>query len=199
MVWCRTSLLGFYLALVALYSVGFILSLSFPKDFYTTLFAEFNANFDLYSPVSCENRLQHQIRRNYSRHPVTRKESAFLEQCDTSGIRVAICHPTLFVTEDGTFRLDRIFGFVSYYRLLGFDHVFLWYEQNILNSTGVSAKQWETLLSLPYVTMSLYTPTGSKEEREYHGQSLVQTMCREERRFAGLYDWYVTNRTFVVS
>jgi Glycosyl transferase family 2 len=115
--------------------------------------------------------------RNYMMHPVTETESNFISNMTTvehakkmnhttNNLKVAVCHPTMF----GDIVLDTHFAWVSYYRLLGFDHIFLWYEGNISK-----LPRFDELAALPYVTLTLRNNSGSKEV--YHGQSRVEKEC----------------------
>ena len=123
----------------------------------------------------------------------------------------AVCHPTLF----GDVKFHRVLSFVSYYRLLGFQHVFLWIERRSSSSTNTTTTsqqhrrrrrgggvswtplQYQQLQSLKYVTLTEYNTTTSssisssknKNRIDYHGQSAVQDMCRSDPNFAANYDW----------
>jgi hypothetical protein len=94
-------------------------------------------------------------------------------------LRVAICHPTIFINKTSTNEaksvfLRRFLNFVSYHRLLGFEHFFFWYEANI-----AELPLFDTLRALPYVTMTEYiAPKGHLVYgKAYHGQLLVQELC----------------------
>jgi len=113
--------------------------------------------------------------RSFTLKPITAQESALLTQQDKSGITAAVCHRTLF----GDIHLDPLFAFVSYYRLMGFDHIFFWYRANI-----AEIPRFQELYSLPYVTMTEYNGTGNK-----HGQGESEAMCLGEAKYAAKYDW----------
>ena len=136
-------------------------------------------------------RLHH---RNFETHPVTSEESQILTNQDPYNFTAAICHPTIHgkITS-----MDRFFAFVSYYRLLGFDHIFMWYKKESLNNL------WEDfvrLSNLSYVTMTEFVVDDddgggdksgrrNKDELKYHGQSQVQKACIDQPEFGLLYDW----------
>jgi len=111
--------------------------------------------------------------RSFTLHPITAQESEALTLQDKSGITAAICHPTLF----GDIPLDPLFAFVSYYRLLGFDHVFFWYQPTIANLS-----RFDELNRLPYVTMTPYMGHASE-----HGHAQVEQQCLSH--YAANYDW----------
>lgn len=123
-------------------------------------------------------KLFNQDGRNFTTLPLTPNEDARLRQCDSSGISAAICHPTLFGTD---IQLARLFAFCSYYRLLGFDHIFFWHTPEIR-----TLEHFHELQSLPYVTLTEYTP---KEGEKYYGQRQVMEMCLNDAQFAASYDW----------
>jgi len=118
-----------------------------------------------------------QVNRNFASNPITAQESLLLRQQDKSGITAAVCHRTLF--GDNNVHLDPLFAFVSYYRLLGFDHIFFWYRPNIAN-----LPHFVELRNLPYVTMTEYTGGGVE-----HGQAIVEEQCMSNASFAASYDW----------
>ena len=113
--------------------------------------------------------------RNYTQRPVTAEESAYLTFYDTSGITAAVCHRTLH----NKILLDPFFAFVSYYRLLGFDRIFIWYKPEIAD-----LDRFEELQSLPYVTMAMYNGTAVKD-----GQEIVQDQCMQDTAYGRNYDW----------
>jgi hypothetical protein len=121
--------------------------------------------------------------RNYSSHPITAAESRYLDHqkqqlpAKFSNITTAICHRTLF----GNATIPKIFSFVSYYRLLGFDHIFFWYRPNI-----TQVPHFDELNALPYVTMTEYTGTPGKRT---HGQVEVEHECLSQAKFAANYTW----------
>jgi hypothetical protein len=62
-----------------------------------------------------------------------------------SNITTALCCKALF----GEIDLSRVASWVAYYRLLGFDHIFLFHQDIIANYPGL-----DVLHSLPYVTLT---------------------------------------------
>jgi hypothetical protein len=75
--------------------------------------------------------------------------------------------------------MHRVFNFVSYYRLLGFDHIFFWYRP------GIDQKpRFDELNALPYVTMTEYTGGGVHD-----GQMEVEQACLSRTEFATNYTW----------
>jgi hypothetical protein len=122
--------------------------------------------------------------RNYSSHPITAAESRYLHRqkqqlpAKYSNITTAVCHPTLF----GKVTIPKIFSWVSYYRLLGVDHIFFWYRPYI-----AQRPYFDELKALPYVTMTEYN--GTAHHREYHGQAHVEHECLSQAQFAANYTW----------
>ncbi|KAL3815270.1 hypothetical protein ACHAXA_001882 [Cyclostephanos tholiformis] len=116
--------------------------------------------------------------RDFLTEPITSLEDAALRASATSNITAAVCHPTLF----GNITLNRILSFVSFYRLLGFGHIFFWYEEESLAWSPTSS----FLGNLSYVTLS---PNSHSQRGGYHGQNEVQHSCRTEAQFGASYDW----------
>lgn len=117
--------------------------------------------------------------RNYAAHPVTAQESAFLEaHYNNSGIRVAVCHPTIHEETN----LTAFFRFVSYYRLLGFNHIFSWYLPGVVNLTG-----FDVLEQLPYVTLI----PGGGSRKSWYNQESIQRECFKSEKYAKNYDWAI--------
>jgi len=133
--------------------------------------------------------------RNYTHTPVSAEESTRLNlsyQRDNLTVpTAAVCHPTLY----GKISLPRVFSFVSYYRLLGFDHIFLWYHNSVVqHANHTSRGDWEQLQSLPYLTLTEFHPRQVAERYgssalEYYGQGLVQDWCTSNASFGASYDW----------
>eukprot|EP00804_Cyclotella_cryptica_P018775 CCRYP_007261-RA/>CCRYP_007261-RA protein AED:0.02 eAED:0.02 QI:111/1/1/1/0/0/2/938/388 len=122
-----------------------------------------------------------QTPRSFLTHPITHEEHRLLSLRNVhKNVTAAVCHPTLF----GTATPGRFLAFVSYYRLLGFDHIFAWYEPVSLNWTDYDYEQIRNLSS--YVTLTEYKRTPNDG---YVGQVQVAKTCRGEERFAKLYDW----------
>ena len=99
-----------------------------------------------------------------------------------SEITAAICYKTMF----GKFDIERALKWVAYNRLLGFDHIFMWYlpgfEQMPL---------FDKLASLPFVTVTEYTgkyQEGSSRGSHYGQDSLVkQCLQNEAREYTWVY------------
>lgn len=119
--------------------------------------------------------------RNFMTWPVTAREDRILLSKATTNITAAICHPTLF----GNISLHRTFSFVSYYRLLGFEHFFFWYEPETLAWSASEIRRFE---NLPYVTLTKYDATNY-DDIPYHGQAIVQKQCLGDPKYAALFDW----------
>jgi hypothetical protein len=132
-------------------------------------------------------------------------------------LRLAVCHPTIFIppptklamnnatrtknkekknhdNNDSNMMLQRFLVFASYYRLLGFEHLFFWYE-------GPVAKlpYFDQLAALPYVTLTEYRQIRHNTKNqlrtggdEYHGQGNVADLCLQDERFGRLYDWVLS-------
>jgi Glycosyltransferase family 92 len=138
--------------------------------------------------------------RNFMTHPISADESnrllqavkarhaAVAAQTPTPLLRVAICHPTIFLDDPDTTSmfLSRFLSFVSYHRLLGFEHFFFWYEANM-----ATLPLFATLQALPYVTLTEYhaPPGHDVPGKGYHGQRIVEELCLSDARFASNYDW----------
>ena len=116
--------------------------------------------------------------RNFLLHPVTSQEDAALRASATDNVTAAVCHPTLF----GNITLNRVLSFVSFYRLLGFGHIFFWYEEESLSWSPKDA----LLGNLSYVTL---TPNSQSQRGGYHGQAEVQRACRTEAQYGASFDW----------
>jgi hypothetical protein len=125
--------------------------------------------------------LQWKEGRDYSSHPITAAESSYLDHqkqqlpAEYSDITTAVCHRTLY----GNLTVSKVFSFVSYYRLLGFDHIFFWYRPHIALS-----QRFDELKALPYVTLTEYTGGG-----EHDGQFVVEHACLSQAKFAANYTW----------
>jgi len=181
----RASLLLFLLIFIVCFLVSYVWTWSKAARYVDTVSIIAESNFlplgewraqapspkadPLASLLDCRNR-------NFTLNPVTAKESEFLTQNDTSGITAAVCHRTLF---GSSITLDPLFAFVSYYRLLGFDHIFFWYRPDI-----ASVSRFDELNSLPYVTLTEYTGGGREE-----GQLVVEAECLSNSTYAADYTW----------
>ena len=62
-----------------------------------------------------------------------------------ANVSVAICFKTLF----GEIDLGIVLQWAAYNRLLGFDHIFMWYRPEMMNNA-----RFQELKSLPYVTLT---------------------------------------------
>jgi hypothetical protein len=116
--------------------------------------------------------------RNFLIHPVTSQEDAALRASAASNVTAAVCHPTLF----GNITLNRVLSFVSFYRLLGFGHIFFWYEEESLAWSPNDS----LLGNLSYVTL---IPNSQSQRNGYHGQAEVQRACRTDTQYGASYDW----------
>jgi hypothetical protein len=92
-----------------------------------------------------------------------------------TNITTAVCHRTLH----GNISMQKLFNFVSYYRLLGFDHIFFWYRPEIAHRP-----LFDKLKALPYVTLTEYTGDGIHD-----GQLIVEQACLSQAKFAANYTW----------
>jgi hypothetical protein len=110
----------------------------------------------------------------YQRKPPSTKRTRPLR--NHRNITAAICHPTLHDEPD----LERVLHFCSYYKKLGFDHLFLWYLPHI-----AVQPMFNELAALPYVTLTLFDPTG--QDAVYFGQGTVEKQCMSE--LARNYTW----------
>jgi hypothetical protein len=95
----------------------------------------------------------------------------------TANVSVAICFKTLF----GDIDLGIVLQWAAYNRLLGFDHIFMWYRPEMVNNT-----RFGELQSLPYVTLTLNT--GGRRNN-YYNQWLTEETCNRDDNFAGKYDY----------
>jgi hypothetical protein len=130
-------------------------------------------------------------------------------------LRLAVCHPTIFIppsakslvlldnnnnattTErihddnDNNMMLQRFLAFASYYRLLGFEHLFFWYERSV-----AKLPYFDQFAALPYVTLTEYREQRRSKIRtggdDYHGQGTVADLCLQDERYARLYDWVLS-------
>ncbi|KAL7559556.1 hypothetical protein ACA910_009957 [Epithemia clementina (nom. ined.)] len=121
------------------------------------------------------------VPRNRTTTPTTNATTAQPQEGDggkRKRLRMAVCHPTI---HGNLSSLEQFLIFVSYYRLLGFDHVFLWYLPHIAHVPG-----FDPLASLPYVTLTEY---HHSDYDYYHGQYVAMQECLNNTQFARLYDW----------
>jgi Glycosyltransferase family 92 len=176
-------------------------SLTPPKPRETTLLRE--------SKHHDPKQQQQQRRRYFGTHPVTNEEHERLTHIESrfsytttntnttkSTTTFAVCHPTLF----GNVSISRILSFVSYYRLLGFGHIFLWIDRSSVTWTSTQYQQLEDLM---YVTLTDYVTSPNNtsmtnhesssekmgNDKSYHGQTTVQYLCRSHPDYAANYDW----------
>ena len=94
-----------------------------------------------------------------------------------ANVSVAICFKTLF----GEIDLGIVLQWAAYNRLLGFDHIFMWYRPEMMNNT-----RFEELKSLPYVTLT--ENTGGRRDN-YYRQWWTEETCNRDDQFAGKYDY----------
>jgi hypothetical protein len=78
--------------------------------------------------------------------------------------------------------MQKVLSFVSYYRLLGFDHIYFWYRPDI-----ALRPRFDQLKALPYVTLTEYAGGG-----EHDGQFVVEHACLSQAKFATNYTWALT-------
>lgn len=94
-----------------------------------------------------------------------------------SNITTALCCKALF----GEIDLSRVALWVAYYRLLGFDHIFLFYQDIVASYPG-----YDVLKNLPYVTL---TPVeGTMIEYKQKSQHLNSSTTIPYWRFEGKDD-----------
>jgi hypothetical protein len=91
---------------------------------------------------------------------------------------VAVCHPTLF----GNITLNHVLLFVSFYRLLGFGHIFFWYKEQSLTWSPKDS----LMGNLSYVSL---IPNGNSQQGGYHGQAEVRRACQTKTQYGASYDW----------
>lgn len=172
------SVLGFVLLALSLSSVYFenqeMAKDSFIRSVFRTYRAGTTSSYpaDVVPPSTPTSR-------NFLTDPVTSHEDMILRANKISNITAAVCHPTLF----GNLTLARILSFASYYRLLGFDHLFFWYEAESLPWT---ASELQLLGNLSYVTVTRFPDS---QTLNYHGQNEVQRACRKDPQYGASYDW----------
>ena len=88
-----------------------------------------------------------------------------------SNITAAVCYSTLL----GDIDLSLVLQWVAYNRLLGFDHVYMFYRQEV-----VHLDRFNELQALPYVTLT---------ENSQDDQRLTDNQCLSRPELAGNYDW----------
>ena len=146
-------------------------------------FMGFPLPYDMVAAPSVQTKPSHY--RNFMTHPLTSEEGRRLSAKDPFNFTAAVCHPTIHGKLNS---MGRFLAFVSYYRLLGFDHVFLWYEKESI--TRGSPSVWEgfnILANLSYVTMTEFVDDG--RNAVYHGQGYVQVDCFSKPEFGASFDW----------
>jgi hypothetical protein len=94
-----------------------------------------------------------------------------------ANVSVAICFKTLF----GDIDLGIVLQWAAYNRLLGFDHIYMWYRPEMVN-----AARFTELQSLPYITLTLNTQGRRKN---YYNQWWTEETCNRDDQFAGKYDY----------
>jgi hypothetical protein len=94
-------------------------------------------------------------------------------------ITAAVCFKTLF---GGTnIDLGIVIQWAAYHRLLGFDHIFMWYRPEM-----ISNPRFAELQSLPFVTLTVNT---DGKRSNYYNQWEKEIECLSDRKFAQSYDW----------
>jgi hypothetical protein len=89
-------------------------------------------------------------------------------------ITAAVCHPTLHSSPGGRPPdLGQVVHWARYYRLLGFDHLFLWHQPEV---ASLQPEEFEGLRSLPYVTLTEANVT-SESAGPYYGQGRAESEC----------------------
>ena len=135
------------------------------------------------------------LHRNFLTYPLTSHEDMALQRAAaaaeaaaatapaslSSTIAAAVCHPTLF----GNISLHCVLSFVSYYSLLGFGHVFFWYEEDSL----AWSPNMGVLGNLSYATLTPTSQAMPQGGGGYHGQGEVQRACQRGVQYGALYDW----------
>lgn len=71
--------------------------------------------------------------------------------------------------------------FIAYNRLLGFDHIYMFYRPEM-----TEVPRFEELKSLPYVTLTL-NEDGTRVN--YYNQWQTEILCLSEQKYAAKYDW----------
>jgi hypothetical protein len=94
-----------------------------------------------------------------------------------SNVSIAICFKTVF----GDIDLGIVLQWAAYNRLLGVDHIFMWYRPEM-----VQKSRFTELQSLPYVTLTLNT---KGKRKNYYNQWLTEETCNRDDQFAGTYDY----------
>lgn len=74
----------------------------------------------------------------------------------------------------------------AYNKLIGFDHIFMFYRPEVAN-----LDRFEELQSLPYVTLTEQM-TGTRSN--YYNQDKTDEMCIGQENYAASFDW-----VFIVS
>lgn len=123
--------------------------------------------------------------RNNERAPSVYTEEGSMDIVDlsmrhiepASNITAAVCYKTLF----GNIDISLVLQWVAYNRLLGFDHIFLFYRPNV-----ASLEYFDVLQRLPYVTLTVNTKGNKKD---YYQQEKTDTMCLSQPNFAGNFDF----------
>jgi hypothetical protein len=82
----------------------------------------------------------------------------------SSNITAAVCHPTLHGRPD----LQRVIHWATYYRAIGFDHLFLWHNPDVQE-----LPHFDELAALPFVTLDVANDTVES----YYGQHRVEREC----------------------
>lgn len=94
-----------------------------------------------------------------------------------SEITAAVCFKTLF----GDIDLGTVLQWAAYNRLLGFDHIFMFYRPEVMDHP-----RFEELNSLPFVTL---TENRKGNRENYYDQWRTEKKCLNRSEFAANYDW----------
>jgi len=94
-----------------------------------------------------------------------------------SNVTAAVCFKTLF----GDIDLGIVLQWAAYNRLLGFDHIFMFYRPEV-----TSLERFDELQSLPYLTLTEQTGGTRKS---YYDQWRTEKMCLNKPEFAANFDW----------
>jgi len=94
-----------------------------------------------------------------------------------SEITAAVCFKTLF----GDIDLGIVLQWAAYNRLLGFDHIFMFYRPEVMDHP-----RFDELRSLPFATL---TEQREGNRENYYDQWRTEKMCLTRPEFAANYDW----------
>jgi len=98
-----------------------------------------------------------------------------------SGITAAVCFKTLF---GDSIDMKLVLQWVAYNRLLGFDHIYMFYRPEVARLDG-----FEDLRSLPYVSLNERVRGKLKSHYDQWG---AETECLREPKYGAKYDWVMS-------